>query len=343
MRLLPEGSGRIEFLAYAPDGSHLAASARPGPAVHLWELGAGAVQSLKEPRPSAPLAPRPADLLVPLTYSPSGGLLAAGGEGQVSLRDNRTGIERYFLNAVGHQSRCLAFTPDGQTLVSAGVDRDDTGPLTAVLLWDAATARRRKFPAPFPVGSNALAIAADGSVVLWCESAGRGSPAHLTLWHVPGRRPLARLSRAAPPACAAFSPAGRQFALGVEDVILLYEIGHVVDYFGLALGSGAWAPLTLPFWWKRFMSRLPPLGSPKVLEGHRERVLAVAFAPDSASLFSGGLDRTVRCWDLPSLRERTAWIWPIGPVCSLAVAPDGMTAAAGGYAGRSVIWDLAWF
>jgi WD40 repeat protein len=341
MRLLSEGSGYLELMAYAPDGSHLVASARPGPAVHLWDLRAGTVQPLKEPRTPAPLAPPPEGFLSPLAFSRSGGLLAVGGDSQVSLRDNRTGLEKYILNAIGHQSRCLAFTPDEHTLVSAGIDPGNAGRHTAVVLWDVATTRRRKLPAP-GVG-DPLAIARDAALLLWCEPPMRDIPAHLTLWHVPGCRPLARRSLKALPTCAAFSPNGRQFTLAVDDLVLLFEIGHIVDYFGLALGANAWAPLTLPFWWKRLVSRLPPLGSPRVLEGHRERVLAVAYGPDGGTLFSAGLDSTVRCWDLPSQRERAAWSWPIGAVSSLAVAPDGMTAAAGGCLGRSVIWDLTWF
>src|SRR5437588_284208 len=59
MRLLPVRSGHIEILAYAPDGSHLAASARPWSRVWLWDLQAGDVRLLKEPLPRAPLAPAP--------------------------------------------------------------------------------------------------------------------------------------------------------------------------------------------------------------------------------------------------------------------------------------------
>src|SRR5437773_33425 len=118
MRLLPEAGGQIEVLTYAPDGSQLAASARPGPSVWLWDLRGGSAQRLKAPRLPAPLAPAPPDnLLAPLAYSPSGGLLAIGGERQLSHRDSRTGNELFFPGASAHQSLRLAFTPDGRTLV----------------------------------------------------------------------------------------------------------------------------------------------------------------------------------------------------------------------------------
>jgi WD40 repeat protein len=342
MRLLPAGSGQLEILAYSPDGAHLAASAAPGPRVSLWDLRADTVRALKEPVAPAPFAPRPPrDYLAPLAWSPSGDILAVASEGQVSLRDSRTGVERYFANAASHQSQRLAFTPDGQTLVSAGYD-DEGGPVTAVVLWDVATAARRKLPTRFRGGTEAIAVSGDAFLVLWREPPARGVPCQLTLWHGPGRRALAGLRFAASPACAAFSPSGRQLALALENNIHLYEIGHVLDYFGVALGPSPWSSLTLPFWWRRFGARLPPLGNPRVLEGHGDAVRALAYAPDGDSLLSGARDLTVRCWDVASGRQRDAWCWPVGALSALAVAPDGMTAAAGGEDGRAVIWDLAW-
>jgi WD40 repeat protein len=344
MRLLAAQSGHIEVLAYAPDGSRLAASARPGPTVWLWDLRTGDALAVKRPRDPAPfqLAPPP-DLLAPLAWSPSGDLLAGGGERQVLLRDTRTGVARYFQKAATHQSHCMAFTPDGQTLVSAGVDHEGGRRLTVVVLFDVATGNRRKLPVPYPLGTTILAVSGDASLLLWCEPPERGQPAQLTLWHVIGRRKIAQRGLAVSPACAAFSPSSRQIALGVDDLVLVYEIGHVVDYFGSALGSNLWGSLTLPFWWKRFGPRLPPLGSPKKLEGHHGGIAALAYAPDGRSLFSGGRDLTVRCWDLASARVREAWSWPVGDIGALAVAPDGMTAAVAGENGRAVIWDLTWF
>ena len=334
MRLLAAQSGHVEVLAYAPDGSRLAASARPGPTVWLWDLRSGDALSVKRPRDPAPFEPAPPpDLLVPLAWSPSGDFLAAGGEWQLLLRESDTGVARYFQKATNHQSHCLAFTADGQTLVSTGLDFGDGRIVTAVVLFDVATGNRRKLPIDVPLATTVLAVSADATLLLWCEPPSRGTPARLTLWHVIGRRPLAGLNLAAAPACAAFSPSGRQIALGLDDLVLIHEIGHVLDYFGPALGSNLWGSLTLPFWWRRHAPRLPPLGSPKVLERHHGGVTALAYAPDGCSLFSGGRDQTVRCWDLPSARLREAWSWPVGDIGALALAPDGMTAAVGALMG----------
>ena len=43
------------------------------------------------------------------------------------------------------------------------------------------------------------------------------------------------------------------------------------------------------------------------LEGHRGWVQAVAVTPDGAQIVSGGLDGTVRVWELDSGREAVRW------------------------------------
>jgi WD40 repeat protein len=47
----------------------------------------------------------------------------------------------------------------------------------------------------------------------------------------------------------------------------------------------------------------------------------------------------VRLWDAASGRALSAYDWRIGPVSSLAFAPDGLRAAAGGN-GAICVWDL---
>ena len=52
-----------------------------------------------------------------------------------------------------------------------------------------------------------------------------------------------------------------------------------------------------------------------------------------------GLPASVAVWDAASGRERRSYDWQIGGVRSVAFAPDGLLAAAGGKAGI-VVWDV---
>lgn len=69
---------------------------------------------------------------------------------------------------------------------------------------------------------------------------------------------------------------------------------------------------------------------PRMLKGHRQRVNAVAFHPHDDRFASASTDGTVRFWDAATGTELTCYDWEIGPVRSIAFAPDGMTAAIGG-------------
>jgi WD40 repeat protein len=79
-----------------------------------------------------------------------------------------------------------------------------------------------------------------------------------------------------------------------------------------------------------------------VLEGHRASVLSVAYAPDSRTLASGGVDQTVRLWDLATGQGRVvlSGLDAGGPVLSLAFSGDGNTLAVGTYS-CVTFWDLS--
>jgi WD40 repeat protein len=77
-----------------------------------------------------------------------------------------------------------------------------------------------------------------------------------------------------------------------------------------------------------------------VLEGHVGPVSGVAFCPDGRGLLSVGWDGIARLWDGRVGRMNTAYQWELGRLLSLAIAPDGMTAAAGAEGGMMVVWDL---
>lgn len=76
-----------------------------------------------------------------------------------------------------------------------------------------------------------------------------------------------------------------------------------------------------------------------LLRGHRGKVTTLAFTPDGQGLLSGSWDRTVRVWSPSTGQQKAALDWERGKVQYVAVAPDGMTAAAACDKGV-VIWDL---
>lgn len=66
----------------------------------------------------------------------------------------------------------------------------------------------------------------------------------------------------------------------------------------------------------------------------------IAFTPDGKAVLTGWERMRVRMWDLESEDVRREWYWRLEDLRSLAVAPDGLTAAAGGRLGKVMVWDL---
>jgi WD40 repeat protein len=79
------------------------------------------------------------------------------------------------------------------------------------------------------------------------------------------------------------------------------------------------------------------------LGGHAgSRVYCLAFSPDGTTLATGSLDRTVKLWDIPAGRERSALHDDSGAILSLAFSPDGQTIAwtTSDAAGAIALWDV---
>ena len=76
-----------------------------------------------------------------------------------------------------------------------------------------------------------------------------------------------------------------------------------------------------------------------VLDGHEDLVTSVAVAPGGEFVVSGGLDRTVRIWDLSSGEEQ-ARLTSQDPVWTVAITSDGSTIASRGRE-TTMLWDVA--
>ncbi len=66
----------------------------------------------------------------------------------------------------------------------------------------------------------------------------------------------------------------------------------------------------------------------------------VAFTPDARGLLVRRPRNRVQLWDVTTGTHAGEWSWRLDSVTCLAIAPDGLTAAAGARFGRVVVWDL---
>jgi WD40 repeat protein len=88
---------------------------------------------------------------------------------------------------------------------------------------------------------------------------------------------------------------------------------------------------------RRYRCRPRPLAS---VRGHPGGAYSVAYAPDGATLASGGKDGAIRLWDADTLRLRAEWPSGQQEVNEVAFAPDGKRLASAGDDGTVRLWDV---
>jgi WD40 repeat protein/serine/threonine protein kinase len=236
---------------------------------------------------------------------------------------------------------CLSYSPDGQTIASAG--RDGT-----VILWDAETGESRLVLKGHSGEVNHVAFSPDGKAV-----ATGGDDDTVRVWETDTGRCKATLHGHTDDVYGvAFSPDGRFLASGgCDDTVKLWETtgyqehatlrGHTHDVESLAFTpDGAtlatassdntvrlWNPVTGE-------ERAPPLE-------HDNWVTCLAFSHDGRKLATVCKDLAVRVWDVGNGREELTLTGHNERIHSVAFSPDDHLLVSTDKGGKVLIWDVA--
>ena len=332
--------GLVFALSFSPDGKTMATASFDG-TVRLWDFAAG--------QETAVLAGHAAAVYA-VTFAADGNTIATASQDQTIRLWNADGTFRKQLEGHTGIVDSIAFSPDGTMIASGSADR-------SVRLWDVATAAELTKLGDHLLPVYSVAFSPNGQLL-----ASAGNDGVIKIWDVKARKEAKQL--ALPPFKPEFVEVPLDEKLEAEESRrraeeerkrrAQEEKKREEEKKRLeSAQAGGQDPAKMQEEERQKKKKEEQEKKRQEEEQRRKQeldarpqefrdgVTAVAFGPDSVTLYSVGFDRHLRIWNVAEGRE----IRKIGPapddLFGLSISRDGRQVATAGSVGSIRVYDAA--
>jgi eukaryotic-like serine/threonine-protein kinase len=297
--------------------------------------------------------------VIALAISPDGARLASCvGDGSVTVWDLPTGKELFALrdDRPGAALRHVVFSPDGQRLVTEGINSDNKSKWSQLRIWSADNGKPLAALPRLPV-ATVLQFRPDGTRLA------AGVDGIAKLWEFPSGRELFSLKHHGKVSALAFSADSKWLATGCatdgnaddrkgqEGEVKVWDVGTGKELISLpqqwhSVGALAFHPKTGELAvgsTNGLVTRWDPMtgkATNRPLWENGGGILTLAYRQDGAWLASGGVDRSVTLLNLKDEKVR-AIRGHTGPVNAVAFDLPSNYLCTASSDGNVKLWDLA--
>lgn len=323
-------TGKVLGVAFDRNGERLASTSSEDRTIRICDAQSGSsIHVIEADRPE----------IRRLAFSPDGKQLAGICYGRYLLWDTQTW--ELIADVVAHDRivHCLAYSPDGSRLATAG----DT---SEIKLWDTRTGNLVSTLSGHAQAVWGIAFNLDGTRLV-----SGSTDQTVRIWNTMGGNDLTVRDHSTNVFSVTFSFDGQQLATAdFQGRIILRNATTGEPRFRLlghseGIGELSFSPdgqrlasasddKTVRIWSTATGEELA------ILHGHKSPVLGVAFSPCNRVIASSSRDGTIKLWDAQTYQETATLVGHRGTVYDIDFSPDGLYIASAGFDKTVKLWDV---